>query len=302
MAKKGKRRAAPPPPAFVPEWRQAKQVGPTPQPPRKAAGAVSPDWWRNWMAPAIQGLFQAPAIQGLFRGSQPPRQVPSYVGMTNPYAGTTRQGPSAGNLYPYQRPAATTTPSPMYLGMYNPTPPAATQPTNYTPLTPGATTGGVPGMDLPFSQYGVSYGPGGVPITGGQGMPPQTPQSLTYLTPVEQALADVGQLAAGQPQVQPQEGPYAGAFPGYWEAMGQQPGNYPVPQGAIAGMPDWRGQWEEWSWSTRGIPLQGNEIFSISRGGSPWGGPWGSSWGGGGGGREEPPPEQWNPPASQQTF
>lgn len=288
MAKKRKRLAAPPPPAFVPEWRQAKQVGPTPQPPRKAAGAVSPDWWRRAPTPTPLTSLPGAGIQWGEQGATnpywwqqptPTRQYPSYLGMPNPYAGTTRYGPTAGNLYP-------------------------------SVLGQGTVGAQVPGMNLPFSQYGVSYGPGGIPIPGRQGTPLQTPQALTYLprTPVEQALADVGQLAAGgggQPAQEAGGGgsPYAGAFPGYWEAMGQRPGNYPVPQGAIAGMPDWRSQWEDWSWSTRGIPLQGNEIFSISRGGSPWGGPWGSSWGGGGGGREEPPPEpQWNPPASQGTF
>ena len=230
--------------------------------------------------------------QGLFQAPEPPRQYPSYLGMTNPYAGTTRLGPSPGNLYPYP-------------GAY-PGPVGAAQgtagammgpPTNYTPLAPGAAMGGAQAI-------GPNWGMGTQPYT------PQTftPQQLfggqnpylTYLprTPVEQALADVGQLAAGGGGQAAQEwggGPFQEAHGRGWG------GPYNVPWAAIEGMPDWRRDWEEWSWRERGIPLQGNEIFNLSRNAPPWG--MGGGGGGGGGGRREPAPEQqWNPPASQSTF
>ena len=252
------------------------------------------------MAPATQALF-GPAIQGLFQGSQPPRQVPSYLGMTNPYAGTTRLGAGAGNLYPYP-------------GAY-PGPVGAAQgtagammgaPTNYTPLAPGATMGGAQAI-------GPNWGMGTQPYTPQTFTPQQlfggqNPylQQLTYAprTPVEQALADVGQLAAGGGGQAAQEwggGPFQEAHGRGWG------GPYNVPWAAIEGMPDWRRQWEEWSWSERGIPLQGYEIFRLSRNVPPWGQQpnWGG--GGGGGGQEAPvatPPleQQWNPPASQWTF
>ena len=265
MAKKGKRRAAPEGPGGGPA--AAGRVG-----------VITPDWWRRAPTPVTPapGAYQGPGFGGWQTPfmSSPPRQYPTYLGMTNPYAGTTRYGVNAGNLYSGDYPGAPGqgTAVPMTGGV-TPMPAGwnvgAGQPTNYTPQT--------------FTPQ---------QLFGGQN--PYL-QQLTYAprTPVEQALADVGQLAAGGQQA-------AGGGEG-----GGGGGGYPVPWAAIEGMPGWRRDWEEWSWSTRGIPLQGYEIFRLSRNVAPWGQQ--PNWGGGGGGGGQeapaPPPEQqWNPPASQWMF
>ena len=162
------------------------------------------------------------------------------------------------------------------------------------PFTPSQGFGMIPrgGIQGPYAPTRAT--PGTIPAQEGW------IQQAIGLTPVEAALARIGEMAAGQQPAEP-ERPEA-QFPGYWEAIGQQPGDYPVPQGAVQGMWGPRKPWEEWSWKTRGIPLQGYEILRVEGGRMPWGGR-----GRGGrrrGGREEPEPEPpaWQPGAWSGTF
>jgi len=127
----------------------------------------------------------------------------------------------------------------------------------------------VAGGYTPAQGFGMLPSPQGIQPVPGQYTPSQgfgmlppptraTPGTIPVArTPVEQALADVMATAA-QPQAEP--GPWGGEM-----------GRYPVPWGAIEGMPSWRREWEEWSWSERGIPLQGYEIWRLSRNAPPWG-------------------------------
>jgi len=96
-------------------------------------------------------------------------------------------------------------------------------------------------------------------------LPPPTRATpgVIPVTPLESAIdAAMAAREGVAPVAEPQEGPWGG-----------QMGSYPVPWAAIEGMPEkWRREWEEWSWSERGIPLQGYELWRLSRNFAPWGG------------------------------
>lgn len=236
------------------------------------------DWWRNW-------AYGGPGTR------QYPRELP---GMREPYGGAGRFGRTA-DMPPFgpqwNRMAARRPQAPSGVGLGPPPEVSYAVPGQ---ATPSEGFGMVPygGMPGPYGETRAT--PGTIPTQEGW------VRQAIGLTPVEAALARIGEMAAGQQPAEP-ERPEA-QFPGYWEAIGQQPGNYPVPQGAVQGMWGPRRPWEEWSWRTRGIPLQGNEILRVEGGRMPWGGR-----GGGGrrrGGREEPEPEPpaWQPGAWSGTF
>lgn len=226
------------------------------------------DWWRGRGAPEYAGRGMVPpyAAPGPSRADQYRQEV---------------MGQGAGPGYPTR---GSTLP---------------TMPTRPGAATPGLGAGGAYGTAglYTYNPNILRYMEGATAGTPAAGM--------TYQTPVEAALATVGRLAATAPEPEPEQRYYQPLWPGergYWAAIGQEPGEYQVPQGALTGMPGWRRQAEEWSWSTRGIPLQGYEIFRISRGQVPWG-----RGGGGGGGRRSPRPEKeetppWQPGSWSWTF
>jgi len=194
-----------------------------------------------------------------------------------------------GMPYGYRSPSPATTPGYTGRGAWGAGMPGRGMPFSYAQPTRGTPPAMPQQATIPPGIPGVNYTPAQaqlMPYAGTQG---------PYRTPVEQALADVGVMAGAAPAAQPAAQPaQAGAEP-------QEQQGFPVPWAAVEGMPNWRQQWEVWSWQQRGIPLQGYEIFRLSRGRPPWG-VGGGGGGGGGGGRREPEPPSWQPGAWSWTF
>lgn len=197
------------------------------------------DWWRDWWSRWLQ---PGPAGYGAWEGGPP-----AYAGRGTPAWGTAgmpqyvRRGtslPQSGLAGGRGMPFA---------GWGEPTAGQYTPSQGFGMLPPPQGIQPIPGQYTPSQGFGM--------------LPPPTRATPGMIpggrTPVEQALADVAATAV-EPQGEP--GPWGGEM-----------GRYPVPWSAIEGMPSWRREWEEWSWSERGIPLQGYEIWRLSRNVPPWG-------------------------------
>lgn len=197
------------------------------------------DWWR-W-------------LQGGSAGAPP---YPAATAMPNAWTGmywgpaTTPVPQYSATMPGYQSSYAQPTMQPTYPAI-TPTPQPVTAPFTGAYAQPAGTRGG-----LPFTPS-AAYTPAAV----GARAPAYTPAGggiVATQTPIEQALSTLTSLTQGEATTTGTTAATTG-------------GGYPIPWGAIAGMPDWRRDWEAMSWSMRGIPLQGDEIWRLSRGVQPWG-------------------------------
>lgn len=220
-------------------------------------GPGGPAGYGNWAQPtyapwnpAMQGVPAEPSLgpggYGLWaQGQAPPAGWSPSIQPVAPGQFATTPGGSYRSPFPVPgqaRPEGTYRTAPPQAGPIEPVP------GQYTPSPAGGLEMGPPPWAAPTRAT-----PGRIPVT-----------------PVEQALSDVVSAAIGSfgPQQQAIMGQEPQGVPGPW---GGQMGSYPVPN--ITWNRDPRlAEWEQWSWSERGIPLQGYELHRLSRNFAPWGG------------------------------